>query len=87
MSNRRRTIETVAEAATVYGGVRAMAKAFGLRTVKGKNPIKEWMIQGFVPRGQQLALYLGLKCRGREPSPRLMGVLTWEEIPGVSSKA
>ena len=83
MRHRKRPIETVDEAEAIYGGPKPMAKAFRLSLSSGGNGIAMWKTRG-VPRGQQLGLYLGLKQRGVEPSPKLFGVVKWSDIAGAS---
>jgi hypothetical protein len=58
-----------------------MTKRFDFRD---PNTLQDWVPLNFVPRGWQLALYLGLTERGYDVSPELMGVHSWEDIPGVA---
>ena len=84
MRHRKNLIETVDDAEAAYGGPKPMAKAFRLSTRSGGNGISMWKTRG-VPRGQQLGLYLGLKSKGHEPSPKLFGVVKWSDIAGIAS--
>lgn len=73
-------IETIAQAAAVYGGIKAMAKAFDLPP----ETLFEWAAPcNGVPAYNRLSLYLGIVLRGHVPSPKLFGCNAWADLPGV----
>jgi hypothetical protein len=79
MTKTKKQITTVPQMIKAYGGVKATAKKFWIT----EKQVRLWVKHDWPPRHFQLGILLGLQARGYEVSPKLMGVRSWEDIPGV----
>jgi hypothetical protein len=79
MAKAKKQITTVPQLIKAYGGVKATSKNFWTT----EKEVRLWVKHDWSPRNFQLGMYLGLQKRGYEVAPRLMGVRSWEDIPGV----
>jgi hypothetical protein len=76
----RKTITTMAQAVAVYGGTAKMAKAFR----SDPERIDAWLRAGYVLGPQHhLGIMVGLEQPGYEAAPKLFGLRSWSECPGI----
>jgi len=78
MAKLTKKIATLDEAVKVYGDQMKLRRAFGLTAQQWKR----WCEDG-VPRGHELGIYLGLRARDAEASPKLFGVESWRQLRGA----
>jgi hypothetical protein len=74
-----KTVATLAQAVAAYGGRRPFCYAFCI----SDDQLDDWQRWGDIPRGAQLGLLLGLKARGYEMAPQLVGADSWANAAGV----
>src|SRR5262245_5379341 len=74
-----KTVTTLAQAVAAYGGRRPFCGAFCI----SDDQLDDWQRWGDIPRGAQLGLLLGLKARGYEMSPQLVGIDSWVDVARV----
>jgi len=80
MAKAKRKVTSVSGVIKAYGGAKAMAEAFQTT----EESIEQWKRWGEIPCTEHLGLAMGLKRRGYEPSPKLLGLKkSMEELPGV----
>jgi hypothetical protein len=79
MAKTDKLIEHIDDVIEAYGGREKFAQAFGY-------PDRATMLQHWrhgIPSGAGLGLYMGLLARGCEPTPKLFGLKSWEDLVGV----
>jgi hypothetical protein len=71
----QRRISRVDQAIKAFGANAKFMRAFQ------RDSLVTW--HRFVPPGHHLGLYVGLERRGYQVSPKLFGLPSWRELPGV----